>query len=267
MGARISTLPGYKKVSLSPHCDGAPDLSHSFSSQQVMRRPCPKYSVNGDPMESQHFHLHLKVTRCPSPTEKCQRRPSTESGFLQPASWNEADLCPLGASQVAQWLRICLPMQERHICSLVREDPREEEMATHSSTFAWKISWTEEPGGLQSVGSQRGKLYWATEHSILSSCTWYQWRPPGEELLGIPSAISQGVSLGFNGDLKLHPHSTVTRHPQLPLCVNQQKVNGEPGLLTLPGSNRAVLFPYSAEARWMKPAQKEGVNYTQRLTI
>ena len=153
MGARISTLPGYKKVSLSPHCDGVQYLSHSFSSQQVMRRPCPKYSVSGDPMESQDFHLHLKVTRCPSPTERCQRRPSTESGFLQPASWNEADLCPLGASQVAQWLRICLPMQERHICSLVWEDPGEEEMATHYSTFAWKISWTEEPGGLQSVGS------------------------------------------------------------------------------------------------------------------
>ena len=104
--------------------------------------------------------------------------------------------------------------------------------------------------------------------NILSSCTRYQWRPAGDELLGIPSAISQGVSLGFNGDLKLHPHSTVTRHsPQLPLYVNQQKVNGEPGLLTLPGSNRAVLFPYSAGVLWMKSAQKEGVNYIQRLTI
>lgn len=86
LGARISTLPGYKKVSLSPHCGGAQDLSHNFSSQQVIRRPCPKYSVIGDPMKSQGFHLHLKVTRCPSPTERCQRRPSRESGFLQPAS-------------------------------------------------------------------------------------------------------------------------------------------------------------------------------------
>ena len=166
LGARISTLPGYKKVSLSPHCGGAQDLSHNFSSQQVIRRPCPKYSVSGDLMESQGFHLHLKVTRCPSPTERYQRsRDSRESGFLQPASWNEAELCPLGASQVAQWLRICLPMQETNIWSLVREDPQEEEMATHSSIFAWKIS--EEPGGLQSVGSQRVKLYWATEHSVL----------------------------------------------------------------------------------------------------
>ena len=47
-------------------------------------------------------------------------------------------------------------MQETQIQSLVREDPLEKEMATHSSILAWKISWTEEPGGLQSMGlSQR----------------------------------------------------------------------------------------------------------------
>ena len=39
--------------------------------------------------------------------------------------------------------------------SLRREDPLEKEMATHSCTFAWTIPWTEEPGGLQSMGSQR----------------------------------------------------------------------------------------------------------------
>ena len=39
--------------------------------------------------------------------------------------------------------------------SLVWEDPLEEEMATHSSILAWKIPWTEESGGLQSMGSQR----------------------------------------------------------------------------------------------------------------
>ena len=48
--------------------------------------------------------------------------------------------------------------QETHetwIRSLCREDPLEEEMATHSSILVWRISWTEEPGGLQSMGSQR----------------------------------------------------------------------------------------------------------------
>ena len=41
--------------------------------------------------------------------------------------------------------------------SLGQEDPLEKEMATHSSTLAWKISWTEEPGRLQSMGLQRVK--------------------------------------------------------------------------------------------------------------
>ena len=39
--------------------------------------------------------------------------------------------------------------------SLVQEDPLEDSMATHSSILAWRIPWTEEPGGLQSMGSQR----------------------------------------------------------------------------------------------------------------
>ena len=42
--------------------------------------------------------------------------------------------------------------------SLSHEDPLEKEMATHSSTLAWKILWMEEPGGLQSMGSQRVEL-------------------------------------------------------------------------------------------------------------
>ena len=46
-------------------------------------------------------------------------------------------------------------MQETLVRSLGREDPVEKKMATHSSTFAWKIPWTEEPDRLQSMGSQR----------------------------------------------------------------------------------------------------------------
>ena len=45
-------------------------------------------------------------------------------------------------------------MQETRVQSLGREDPLEEEMATHSSIVAWETLWTEEPGGLQSMGSQ-----------------------------------------------------------------------------------------------------------------
>ena len=46
-------------------------------------------------------------------------------------------------------------MQETRVRSLGWEDPLEEEMATHSSNLAWKITWTEEPGELQSLGLQR----------------------------------------------------------------------------------------------------------------
>ena len=46
-------------------------------------------------------------------------------------------------------------MQETQVQPLGWQDPPEEEMATHSSILAWEILWTEEPGGLQSMGSQR----------------------------------------------------------------------------------------------------------------
>ena len=46
-------------------------------------------------------------------------------------------------------------MQEMQVQSLGGEDPLQKEMATNSSIFAWKIPWAEEPGGLQSIGSQR----------------------------------------------------------------------------------------------------------------
>ena len=47
------------------------------------------------------------------------------------------------------------PLQETRVQSLGWEDPVEQGMATHSSILAWRIPWTEEPGGLQSMGSQR----------------------------------------------------------------------------------------------------------------
>ena len=46
-------------------------------------------------------------------------------------------------------------LQDTWVHSLGQNDPLEEEMATHSSILAWEIPWTEEPGGLQSVGSQK----------------------------------------------------------------------------------------------------------------
>ena len=61
----------------------------------------------------------------------------------------------VGASLVAQRVK-CLPtMLETWVRSLGQEDPLEKEMAAHSRMLAWKIPWTEKPGRLQSMGSQR----------------------------------------------------------------------------------------------------------------
>ena len=56
---------------------------------------------------------------------------------------------------VTQMVKRLSTMQETRVRSLGQEDPLEKEMAIPSSTSAWKIPWTEEPGRLQSIGSQR----------------------------------------------------------------------------------------------------------------
>ena len=61
----------------------------------------------------------------------------------------------IGASLVAQRVKRLPAVWETRVRSLGWEDPLEKEMATHSGTLAWKIPWTEEPGGLQSMESQR----------------------------------------------------------------------------------------------------------------
>ena len=65
-------------------------------------------------------------------------------------------------------------MWETWVQSLGWEDPLEEEMATHSSILAWEIPWTEEPGGLQSMGLQRVRHELATEHrhTLMHNCVY-----------------------------------------------------------------------------------------------
>ena len=69
-----------------------------------------------------------------------------------------------GASLVAQMVKNLPEMQETQVWSLGQEDPLEKGMATHSSILAWRVPWTEEPGGLQPVGSQRVRHNWATNN-------------------------------------------------------------------------------------------------------
>ena len=71
------------------------------------------------------------------------------------------------------WLsgkRICLPMQETQAPVPGHEDPLEKEMATDCSVLAWEITWTEDPGGLQSLASQRvgHNLGTKQQHQIMS---------------------------------------------------------------------------------------------------
>ena len=64
-------------------------------------------------------------------------------------------LLPLLTSLVAQTVKASAYSWETWVRSLCREDPLEESMVTHTSILAWRIPWTEERGGLQSLGSHR----------------------------------------------------------------------------------------------------------------
>ena len=100
------------------------------------------------------------------------RRPAVPvtPGILRPggpgrdprSSW-----CAWASSLVAQTVKNLSAIWETQVWSLGWEDPLEKEMATHSSTLAWKIPWTEEPGRLQSIGSLRVKHDWVTSLTYL----------------------------------------------------------------------------------------------------
>ena len=104
----------------------------------------------------------------------------------------------LRASLVAQSVKNLPAVQETQVWSLGWEDPLEKEMVTHSSFLAWKISRTEEPGGLQSMGSQsRAQLsdsYTWLEKSITHSLNHY-YLPVVTDKEGLPGAAAAAKSL------------------------------------------------------------------------
>ena len=82
-----------------------------------------------------------------------------ESAFYQKVIWS---------SPVAQMVKNVPAMQETQVQSMGQKDPLEKEgMATHSSTLSWRIPWTEEPGGVWSIGLQRVEHYWSTLHTCV----------------------------------------------------------------------------------------------------
>ena len=91
------------------------------------------------------FYFSVQITAEPRRTAA-----STRGGVCTPGS-SSFGLSPTNMFGAMQ------ETQETEVRSLGQEDPLEEEMATHSAILAWRISWTEKPGGLQSRGSQRVK--------------------------------------------------------------------------------------------------------------
>ena len=104
---------------------------------------------------------------------------------------------------MAQRLKRLPEMWETRVQSLGREDALEKEVATHSSTLAWRIPWREEPGRLQSMGSQRVGHDWATSlhfftskgqfSSVQFSCVWLfatPWIAARQASLSITNSLS-----------------------------------------------------------------------------
>ena len=92
----------------------------------------------------------------------------------QPSIWSSSHIW---ASLVAETVKRLPAMQETWVQSLGQEDPLEKEMTIHSSTLAWKIPRAEEPGRLQSMGSQRVGHDWVTSLHFSHICTWLQEKP------------------------------------------------------------------------------------------
>ena len=99
-------------------------------------------------------------------TELRSRRKNVTSissiSLIHSVSWLLLNIYHMPSSLVAQIVKRLPTMRETQILSLGWEDPLEKEMATHSSTLAWKIPWTEESGRLESMGSQRVGHDWTT---------------------------------------------------------------------------------------------------------
>ena len=107
-------------------------------------------------------------------------------------NWLRTTFCVIRASLVAQTVKRLPTMQETQVRSLGWEDPLEKGMATHSSTLAWKIPWTEEAGRLQSMGSQRVGHDWATS---LHFCV---IKGLGVDLTPLVHWVGQKVHLNFS---------------------------------------------------------------------
>ena len=112
-------------------------------------------------MTDEHWLINPEA----SPIEMMPARTSSPGGSIRIQF--ESGYRFRGASLVAQMVKNPPAMRETWVRSLGKEGPLEESMGTHSSVPPWRIPWTEEPGGLQSMGSQRVRHHWATKHTYV----------------------------------------------------------------------------------------------------
>ena len=150
--------------------------------------------------------------------------------FSQPRDWTQVShivgrrftiWATRETGKLAQMVKHRPTMQETQVRSLGWEDLLEKETAPHSSTLAWKISWTEEPGRLQSMGSQKVRHNWATSLSLsLSMCVNPKlWIYPSPQLYFFihypppthPVPVFQCNV--HNLTVSKHPHSDQRQHP------------------------------------------------------
>ena len=119
-------------------------------------------------------------------------------------------------SLVAQTVKDPPAMQETQVPSLGREGPLEKGMATHSCVLTWRIPWTEEPGGLQSKGSQRVGHDWATDT---------KWAELRHYSLEVVQPTREARVLGTSSSLALSGHK-----PRLQFCHLENGSCGASGL-------------------------------------
>ena len=143
---------------------------HVLNQEEEEAGPCPPFLGKGFLL----FALALPTPTCPctppaeaAPSSASDRWDSAPGAFGLPS--REARMCGVRLGDLVCFLHHFFFFffgfgfpggsggeESVWVRSLGREDPLEKEMATHSSILAWEIPWTEEPGGLQSMGSQRG---------------------------------------------------------------------------------------------------------------
>ena len=102
------------------------------------------------------------------------------------------------SSLMAQVVKNLPAMWETWVRSLGQEDPLEKEVATHSIILAWRILWTGEPGGLQLVGSQRVRHYWASNTHSSFSYLLLLFLPYSIKISWVHSAGRFSYSIAFN---------------------------------------------------------------------